>query len=95
MSVMVARVAGGRRGEEDGRVNQSLSAQLLRAAYEVDCPECGYPIWVQGAEIVAQTTLRCPCCRLRIRLVDQDGRAQTLGADLERQLDQALKGLFR
>lgn len=82
-----------RTAREDDQVNRSLSAQLLHSAHEVDCPECEYPIRVQWSEIVAQTTVLCPCCRLRIRLVDGDGSVQQLGAVLQRQLDQAVKGL--
>jgi uncharacterized paraquat-inducible protein A len=76
-------------------VRLSVSVQVLHSSHEVECPGCDYPIWVQWSELVAQETIRCPCCRIMVRFVDQDGRAQTLGADLERQLDQALKGLFR
>ncbi|GAA4010420.1 hypothetical protein GCM10022247_35780 [Allokutzneria multivorans] len=76
-------------------MNRSRSAQLLHVDLEVGCPECTYPIWMHWAEIVAETTIRCPCCRTLVRMVDQDGRAQTLGADLESQFDQAMKGLFR
>lgn len=76
-------------------MNVPLAAQLLHSNHEIDCPECEYPIWVLWSEIVAQATIRCPCCRRRIRLVDRNGDAQTLGADIEQQLNQALKGLFR
>jgi DNA-directed RNA polymerase subunit RPC12/RpoP len=76
-------------------VNVPLSAQILHSDLEIDCPDCGYPIWVLWSEIVAQTTIRCPCCRVRIRLVDRDGDAQNLGANLDRQINDLLKGMFR
>jgi hypothetical protein len=63
-------------------------------AQEIDCPECEYPIWVLWSEIVAQTAVRCPCCRVRIRLIDSTGSAQNLEADIERHINETLKGLF-
>ena len=81
------------RHPEGGRMSQSLSAQFLHSDVNVDCLECEHPIWVQWSEIVAQSTILCPCGRLSIRLVDGEGGVQKLGADLERQPAQALKGL--
>src|SRR5829696_1912631 len=54
----------------------SLATQLLHGDHEVGCPRCGYPIWIMYAEIVAQTAVRCPCCRIGIWLHDADGSTQ-------------------
>lgn len=76
-------------------VSPSLASQILHSDHEVDCPECGYPVWIRFSEVIAQCTVTCPCCRLRLHLIDSDGTMQTLGDTLERQIDQALKGLTR
>jgi DNA-directed RNA polymerase subunit RPC12/RpoP len=73
----------------------SFALDLLHSDHEIDCPKCEYPIWVLWSEIVAQTTVRCPCCRLRVRLVDATGSVQNLGANIDAHLDQIFGGLFR
>lgn len=72
----------------------SLATQLLGAAMEVDCPTCGYPVWVRYSEVVAQAAVICPCCFTRIWLVDEAGSAQNAGDIIEQRITQALKGLF-
>jgi hypothetical protein len=76
-------------------VAESLGTQFLRSDIDVDCPECGYPIWVRYAEIVVQTAVRCPCCRIQIWLGDAEGGMQTAGDVVEQQIEQALKGLWK
>ena len=76
-------------------MTESLDTQLLRADFEVECPGCQYPIWVTGAEIVAQAAVTCPCCRTRFWLVDADGSFHNAGRDIERHVEQALKGLWQ
>jgi hypothetical protein len=69
--------------------------------FDVDCPACGYPVWVRRSELAVQATVLCPCCRCRIRLVNPDGSAQTIDRQIDRmvenienELDRILKGLF-
>lgn len=76
-------------------VSPSLASQILHGDHEVDCPECGYPVWIRFSEVIAQCTVTCPCCRLRLHLLDSSGQMQTLGSTLERMLDRALKGWTR
>jgi hypothetical protein len=66
-------------------VAESLDTQVLRADFEVECPGCEYPLWVTGAEVIAQAAVTCPCCRVRVRLVDAGGTLQNVGRDVERQ----------
>lgn len=74
-----------------------LGRRLLRCDLEIACGNCSYPVWVQWSEAVVQTTVRCPCCRVRIQLVDQHGTmantVQAADQALER-LEKALKGIF-
>jgi hypothetical protein len=76
-------------------MGKSLATQLLHSDLEVDCPQCGYLIWVQYAEVVAQAAVLCPCCRTRIWLSDAEGSVQNAGDVIEQQVNQALKDLFR
>lgn len=76
----------------DACVSPSLASQLLHDDHEIGCPECGYPVWIRFSEVIAQCTMTCPCCRLRLHLIDADGKIQNLGDILERQIDRALKG---
>jgi hypothetical protein len=75
-------------------MGESLATQLLHSDFEVECPECGYPIWVQYAEVGAQAAVLCPCCRTRIWLRDAEGSMQNAGDVIEQQINQALKDLF-
>lgn len=72
----------------------SLATQLLHSDLEVPCPRCEYPIWVRWSEVVVQQTVLCPCCRIRVGLVDDRGGMQMAGNDIERHINDALKGLF-
>ena len=72
---------------------ESVGTQFLHDDLDVDCPECGYPIWIWYAEIVAQVAVWCPCCRIRIWLRDAEGSVQTIGDSIERQIEQALRNL--
>lgn len=69
--------------------------------FDVDCPECGYPVWIRRSEVAAQVTVLCYCCRVRIRLVNPDGSAATVERQIEREVQKVedefarmLKGLF-
>ena len=73
----------------------SLDAQLLHADFDVDCPECRYPIWVTGAQVVAQAAVTCPCCRARTWLRDEAGSFQNAGQVIEQQINEAVKGLWQ
>ncbi len=70
---------------------ESIEGQILRSTHTFPCPECGYDVWVQYSEIVTQLAVRCPCCRVRIQLVDESGSAATAG----RQVDQAIEDMFK
>jgi hypothetical protein len=72
---------------------EPLSTQLLRADFEVGCPRCEYPLWVTGAEIIAQAAVVCPCCLAEVWLRDSAGSMQNTGQDIERHVRQALKGI--
>lgn len=71
-------------------VAESMQTQLLRQDAEVDCPSCTYPLWIRLSEVVVQTAVRCPCCRVRIHLVDDRGSAAGMGAEI----DSMIEGLF-
>jgi uncharacterized Zn finger protein (UPF0148 family) len=73
---------------------KSLSTQLLDAETEIPCPACGYPLWVLLAEVTAQASVLCPCCRRRVWLRDADGSTQIAADMVQRQIEQALKGMF-
>jgi hypothetical protein len=75
-------------------VTESLATQFLHSDVEVDCSACGYPIWVTWAEIVVQAVVRCPCCRIKNQLRDNEGSIQNAGRIAEQAINQALKGLF-
>ncbi|MDG4795394.1 hypothetical protein [Micromonospora sp. WMMD1082] len=72
----------------------SLASQILHGDHEIDCPECGYQVWIRLSEVIAQCTVTCPCCRLQLRLLDVGGKMQTLGDTLDRQINRAVKGIF-
>lgn len=40
---------------------------------DVPCPRCGYGVEVQLLDARTQVYRWCPCCRVRIHLVEPDG----------------------
>ena len=46
---------------------------LDRVLVEVPCPRCGYAIEIQLLDARTQVWRWCPCCRVRIHLVEPDG----------------------
>ena len=48
-------------GEDDVLVAGSVTGNLFAMDRDFPCPRCRYAIWVQYAEIVAQSTALCPC----------------------------------
>lgn len=75
--------------------HESLAEQFIHSDLEIECPVCGYRVWITYAEIVAQTEIRCPCCRTRVWLRDSEGSAQTAGSLIERQIEDLLRNLWR
>jgi hypothetical protein len=71
---------------------ESFETQILHSSQEASCPRCGYPNWVRMSEIVVGTTILCPCCRVRIRLVNDRGSATTAARQIEATIREALKG---
>jgi hypothetical protein len=67
---------------------------MLRADIEVDCPRCRYPVWVLVAEVVVETTVRCPCCRVRIQLRDDRASFATAGDIVEQHIEDMLRELL-
>jgi hypothetical protein len=76
-------------------VADALDTRLLHADLEIDCPGCEYPIWVMGAEVIAQAAVTCPCCRTRVWMIDADGGFQNAGRDIERHIEEAVEDLWR
>jgi hypothetical protein len=73
-----------------------LSYELLQQLIEIQCPECEYEFEIQMLDIRVQAYKLCPCCRVRIHLVDAGG--STFGAleavdDAMRQLERTLRRL--
>lgn len=72
----------------------SLGSQLMESDVELRCPACTCALWVFWAEIIAQTSVRCPACRGLVRLIDHEGGIHNAGADIEAMVRQATEGLF-
>jgi DNA-directed RNA polymerase subunit RPC12/RpoP len=85
-------------GEDDGPVAGSATGNLNVTDREFRCPRCGYAIWILYAEIVAQTSVLCPGCRVRVLLRDAAGSVQLAGEVMQQaqeRLVRAWKGLGR
>jgi hypothetical protein len=79
--------------EDDRPMAGSMTGGLLVADEEFPCPRCNYAIWVQYAEIVAQVTVLCPCCRVRVLLRDTTGSVQLAGEVMQRAQERLLRRL--
>lgn len=74
-----------------------LSAEILQNLVSFPCPDCGYEVEIQLLDARVQAYRYCPCCRVRIHLVDVDGSLFGALEDVDLTMDQlakALKGLF-
>jgi transcription elongation factor Elf1 len=76
-------------------VEESIQTQLLRSDFEFECPRCGYINWARMSEVVVQTTVRCPCCRISIRLIDERASGANAGNVIEAMVEDALRQAFR
>jgi hypothetical protein len=47
------------------------------------------------SEVVVQTTVRCPCCRISIRLIDERASGANAGNVIEAMVEDALRQAFR
>lgn len=72
-----------------------MRVDLAQHDIDAPCPGCSYPVWVLIAEVSAQITVTCPCCRARIRLLDPDGSMQSASARLNKAIDELSKTLKR
>lgn len=72
---------------------ESIEFQILRSTLTVACPSCGYEVWLRYSEIVAQVMVRCPCCRVRIKLLDEYGSAAVAGREIEQEITGILKNI--
>lgn len=77
----------------DLEMGESFETQLLRSDHELPCPSCSYPVWVRLSEIVVQTTVLCPCCRVKIKLIDGNASAATIGRRIELMVSEILSDL--
>ena len=75
-------------------MSASIESQVLRMDADVECPQCRYPFWVRMSEVIVQTTVLCPCCHCRVRLVDERGSAATAGSVVASQVESLLSELF-
>lgn len=73
--------------------SESLETQMLRGDLEIDCPRCGYNLWVRISEVVAQVRVLCPCCHIGITLVDSRGSFATAGRTIQSALNKMFQQL--
>lgn len=75
----------------------SLSWELLSALIEIHCPRCGFSFEVQMLDALCQIRRWCPCCRVRIRLIEPTGELsggiRGIGATIAL-FDRTLKEMF-
>lgn len=50
-----------------------LSTEILNSLIPFACPNCNYELEIQLLDARVQAYRYCPCCRVRIRLIDSDG----------------------
>lgn len=76
----------------------TFGLDLMSQSIDLPCPSCEYPIWILWAEAAAQVTVRCPCCRAMVRIVDETGSVQTTPAQMRdalQDLDRTLRSAFQ
>jgi hypothetical protein len=69
-----------------------------RLMVEVPCPRCGYGVEIQLLDARTQVWRWCPCCRVRIRMVEPDGSVSGSVAAVEdamRSLEETVRRMFR
>ena len=78
-----------------------MSLGIDQADIEFPCPACGpacgYGVAAQLVDVRTQVWRWCPCCRVRIRLVDSGGSVSGAVSSIEeavRGFGRTLKGMF-
>ena len=66
---------------------------------QVPCPVCGYGVEIQLLDARTQVWRWCPCCRVRIRMVEPDGSVSGAIAGAEDAMrsffEEAIRSTFR
>jgi hypothetical protein len=60
----------------------SIAYDILHGHTDAPCPRCTYPVWIRLSEVMAQTTVLCPCCRTLIALREDRGSLRTAAAEI-------------
>jgi hypothetical protein len=71
---------------------------LDRIMVEVPCPWCRYGIEIQLLDARTQVWRWCPCCRVRVRMVEPDGTVSGSIRDAEeamRSLEDTIGRMFK
>jgi hypothetical protein len=71
---------------------------LDHAFIDVTCPLCAFQFEVQLLDARTQVWRWCPCCRVRIRLIEPDGSVSLGVADVEaamRDLEKTMRNVFK
>lgn len=74
-----------------------VALDLGRVMVEVPCPRCGYHVAIQLLDARTQVWRWCPCCRVRIRLVEPDGTVSGSISGVEEamhSLEQTIRRMF-
>lgn len=66
------RRQGGRRTRASEDEN-GIVLDLDHVTLDISCPRCGYGVEIQLLDARTQVWRWCPCCRVRIRMVEPDG----------------------
>ena len=75
-----------------------MSAELLDAWVDVECPACGFSFEIQLMDAYCQIWRRCPCCLASVRLIEPDASLHGAMRDVDssmRDLERALRGFGR
>jgi len=56
----------------------TVSWSILHQLVAVSCPACGFSFEVQIIDVRVQAYRMCPCCRVRIHLVDEGGSSRDI-----------------
>jgi hypothetical protein len=57
---------------------------IARSLIEFPCPSCSYEIEIQMLDAATQVWRWCPCCRVRIHIVEPDGTLSSGAQDMNR-----------
>lgn len=71
--------------------SMGIARDLEGRLVDLECPVCGFGLEVLVVDVICQVWRFCPCCRVRIRLMDGSGEVHVAMDEVEAAMGSLLR----